>query len=369
MSGTVSPGTPAVGNDPTGVTPRSDAGEQTPGSTPPAVPPPASNEPDIYDAAFKDFMGPNAKDPETAPSSEHLPPKGTPEDPAPTAESQGSGKEPDGTAASTQLTGEQIQLLKRQHIEPEMVAGWTEAQRTAYFENAQKREADQTTSYKKLSEQLEQLSKRVEQSGESPDPKAGEGEKDKGNPPTTFADEAKRVSDQLIEDFGPEMGEVGKLMATMGQRLDEATAQIQATGGRIDTTENGSKLMNQVIVELTLDNAISNLVGDYPSLSKDAVRQQVIDKFESDWKSEGSKHRTGEGPILNRVRAAIAEAAKSELGTKTESAAQVALANTNKERLKQQPIPGHGKGQARPKTEDEIYDNAFNETLGAEMKR
>ena len=177
------------------------------------------------------------------------------------------------------------------------------------------------------------------------------------------------MSDQLVQDFGPEIGDAGKLMISMGDKLDQAMAQLETTGGRVQTSETSTKALNEVIVELTLDSAISGLVGQYPSLSKDAVRQQVLTKFETDWKADSSPHRTGKGPILSRVKKAVADAAKFELGTTNESAAQVALVNTNKERLKQQPTPGHGKGQARPKSEDEIYDQAFQETLGAEMKR
>ena len=174
MSGPATPGTPEAGKDPAGAAPTADANAATPGAGTAVATPPVTPEPDIYDVAFDDFMGPDAKDPDTAPSSEMVIPKDPPAESQPAAESQEPGKEPGGAAEPPQLTADQVQTLKRQHIEPEMVAGWTEAQKEAFFQNAEKREADQTSSYQQMSQRLDDLSKRVEQGGTGQQPQASQ---------------------------------------------------------------------------------------------------------------------------------------------------------------------------------------------------
>ena len=253
--------------------------------------------------------------------------------------------------AAAPLTDAQAQTLSRLHMTPEMIAGWDDTQRTEVLANAEKREADQTSSFKKLQDQL---------AGQTPEPKP------KGEPASTaaqvtpagdFAESAQKVVDELATTYGDEIKPLGDLTVKLGQTLDttnQAIAELQASSASKDG----------LIVQLSIQSAISDLVGDYPSLNKAEARKKVEAKFVSDWQSEGSIHRNGTAPLLDRLRAAMTDAAKAEFGTTTETAAQVALANKNKTQLTNQPDAGDGKARSGPpQTEDDIYDQAYQKHL------
>jgi len=254
--------------------------------------------------------------------------------------------------APAQLTDAQAQTLSRSHMTPEMIAGWDDKQRTDFFANAEKREADQTSGYKKLQEKLADQS-------QTPEPKP------KGEPASTaaqvtpvgdFAESAQKVVDELATTYGDEIKPLGDLTVKLGQTLDntnQALAQLQASSANKDG----------LIVQLSIQQAISDLVVDYPSLNKAEARKKVEARFVSDWQSEGNAHRNGTAPLLDRLRMAMTDAAKAEFGTTTETAAQVALANNTKERLTNQPDASDGKARQAPQTQDDIYDQAFEKHL------
>lgn len=353
MSEEATPGTPAVESQPAGAA-TTDANAEASGAGTATATPPTKSEPDVYDQAFEELM---AEDGQPSNQAGELLPTATKQ----STESQTPG-EPSGNGEASQLSPDQVQVLKRQHIEPEMVAGWSEAQRQSFFENASKREADQTTSYKKLSDQVDELSKKVDDGGKA-EPEAGKQAEGGQATPATYATEAQGVADELVRDFGQEAEGAGKLYVKMGGAVDSLTTQIDTLQKQIATNDQTSNVQKGLIVQMTLENGIRDLVGDYPSLSKGEVRKQVNDRFLSDWKEENNPHRVGDGPLLDRIKAGQRDAAKSVLGTKTEKAAQVALVNKTKERLLNQPNPGDGKGRPVSRSQEDIYDQAFQEHL------
>lgn len=329
------------------------AGDNQPTETPsPATPQEAAAANDkAYDDAIAVMLSDDAPEEpgETTPATDGADETGT-------KPGDNGAVEPTAAAAAEteplKLSDTEMQVLGRLHMTPEMIAGWSQEQREQFLANAQKREADQTASYKALQDKLK--------GGEQPDDTNPADNPPQVAPDGELAAEIQKVADDAVDNFGDEIKPLADLTLSLSQRLDAQTQQLQAA--QASATANG-----ELLVQMTIENGISALVSDYPSLSKDDVRQKVEERFVRDWKAEGSPHRNGQGPLLTRVRQAIAEAAKSELGTVTESAAQVALVNQSKDRLKNQPDPAQGKPRQQPKTEDDLYNQAFDKHLKDEL--
>jgi len=277
------------------------------------------------------------------------------------------GKEPapNGQAATTsppELTEEHQQLLKRAHLTPEMVESWTPDQQTAYFNNAAKRETDTTKSYQDVKGKLEELTtataayvkKNPATPQATPTDNAG-GEPSAtsdGEPPADVVAKAREVVEGLTEVFGDEMKPLGNV-------LDALETQVSNLQSKAATMP----LMEGMIAQMAVKLGISDLAGDYPSLSTAGAREQVIERFEADWAT--SPHRTNEKlHHLDRVHKALGDAAKAVFGSVTESAAQITLANKTKERLNAQPATTtSGRSRSAPQTEDDVYAAAFQEHL------
>lgn len=310
----------------------------------------------IYETAFQKFLAPQSSQTQTQTD-------GNPDGDA-DAEGEGGGE---GAAADDDqagagagggdetptLTDDQIQLLKRNHVSPEMVAGWTDEQRQEFIGNLEKRETDNTRTFKDLRDRLQKLEEAAGSGGKPNGEKPGE---QAGGEGQTLTEQIAATVEDLQKVYGDEIKPLGSLMQNLGTQLE--AAQQRAAGVPI---------LQELLVEMTLDSGIRDLVSDFPTLNKADARQKVIDRFEKDWPN--SPHRTAKGKMLNRIKSAIADAAKAEFGTQTESAAQVALANKTKERLRNQPNPGNGRGRAVPKTEEDVYDAAFQEHIQPELNR
>lgn len=347
-----------------------DGGQQSQGGSPAA--PPTTD--DVYAQAFEQFLGPNAP---ADPKSATAPANGQEQDQqAQAGQSEPASPDPaQQQADEPELTPEQQQLLARNHVQPSMIAGWTDQQRQDFLANLEKREADNTRTFKELRDRVQQLEKAQATpgqdnanagQGQGQQQKPGEGAGDPGQGSGGgsgggLVEQVQSVVDSLVDTYGDEMKPLGDLMGHVNQELQRAQQQAQ----QASQAAASLPLLQQVLVEMTIDSGVRDLVGDYPSLSKAEARQKVVKRFETDW--QASPHRTAEGPMLDRIKAALADAAKAELGTQTESAAQVALANKTKQRLRNQPQPGSGRGTPQPKTEDDVYDQAFQEYLKPEL--
>lgn len=339
--------------------PSSDAAPGNPGAaatqadqqpTPEGLQEPADNDA-IYAEAFAQFLsnepaGPNDSE---APNGQATAPPDQDEQTDP------AGDEP----PAVQLTDEQKHLLNRLHMTPDMIAGWTPEQRQAFLENAAKREADNTRTYQELRDRLQRLERDQQQ--------AREGQPPQGTPPAeapaqkgTLEAEAAQFAEQLLDDYGEQIKPLTDSHVKLARTVDQLTA-------RLESETQASALKDRLLVEMTIDAGIRDLVNEFPSLSKAEARQKVEERFKNSWAD--SPHAKGDGPLLSRIRAAIHDAAKAEFGSTTESAAQAALVNKTKDRLKNQPPTGQGKSHKRPATEDDVYAEAFEEYLAPEFRR
>ena len=317
----------------------------------------------IYDKAFSDFLDPAASTPpdngqeaaageEAGQATEQSQEQAAPDQQAAAGSTDEAAADPPGG-----LTSEETQLLSRMHMTPAMVEGWKPEDRRAFLDNAAKRETDQASNYGQLRTQLDTLTAKVEQSGEQ---QAAQAKAAETPPPKDLATQAQETVNGLIDVFGDEMKPLGPLMEAFASQNDALVQQVE-------NVQADGQIKDQLLVEMTIDVGLRDLAGDYPSLDKADARQKVVTRFQEDWRSETSPHRTGQGPILERIRAALKSAASAEFSNTTESAAQVALANTTKQRLQNQPKPGAGKGRSVPQSEDQQYDQAFADTIGAEI--
>lgn len=333
--------------------PASDAAPETP--APPetpgtqdadqAIPGAETPQADVYDEAFAQFLD-NADGQDSGGSAA----KPTPDQPA----GEASDPEP------PKLTDEQAHLLSRSGMKPEHIEHWAPEDREAFFERAAKREGDQTREFKQLKEQIDQLKQgkggQGDEQGDSTDPADSA-----GGDLAKLGESLDSAIESLTDTYGEEMQQLAAPMQgviKLAQSLKE----------QLETANAASQSQNRVVVDLIIDKGITDLVTDYPSLSKDKPRAQVEAKFIELWKAEGSPYRTGEGPLLERVRQGIGAAAKSLFGNTTEAAAQAALVDKSKQRLANQPQDGKTKSRPKPKSEDDIYDEAFEGTIGKELR-
>jgi len=302
----------------------------------------------VYDQAVREFLGSgDGDDASTDPGS------GITDD----AGAAGGAVSGDTTSANTfeALTADQQQLLKRSHISPEMIEAWSPEQLNEFLGTAGTREGDQTRSYQDLQQQLSDLRAMVDGGGDGTSNGTGRGNDEKpssnGKPPADLRTAATAAVDKLVDVYGEEMEPLRDVLSAYDQRLDQAQA---ATGS--------VPVMQQILVEQTIELGIRDLEGDFPSLAKPDTRKQVVDRFNDDW-AKGS-HQNGDGPIIQRIRSALHSAAKAELGDLTESAVQASLVGKTKQRLAGQPPSGGGRrSRPKPQTEDEIYSTAFDEHL------
>jgi hypothetical protein len=308
----------------------------------------------VYEQAFDQFLGPNAVDPNRTPANEAgdgaAPPEGS---------EAASGDDTPPPPEPPALTDEQVQLLSRNKVPLERIADWPDDERQEFLTNLAKRERDTTTTFQDLRDRIAQLEQAGGKggSGTPGDGKGGKspsGRQPGATPPSALVEQTKQVMTGLTETFGDEIRPLGSLVESICQQLEQAEQRAASVPA-----------MQGLVVEMTLEAGIRDLVGDYPTLSKAEARKQVIERFKADW--PGSRQRQGDGPLLERIKAALTDAAKAEFSSTTESAAQVALQNKTKTRLKNQPPTGGGRGRSAPKTSDDVYDQAYQEHLKPEL--
>ncbi len=302
----------------------------------PQAPPAAPATPEAP-AAPATQATPQAQQPTVTPATPAAPqPPGTPETPV--------------AGTPTSFTDTQIQLMSRLHVEPTQVASWPPEQQTAFLTNAEKREADQTTAYKAVKDELDQLKGGGTAGNEAQDNSAGV----QATPVAELRATVKQHVTELTETFGPEMEGLQKMS-------DASFAAIDAVQAELSEVRTALENSTQALGEMAVDRGMVDLAVQHPTLSTPDVRRQVEAQFMAKWQE--SPHRTAEGPLPQRIRLALDDAARAVLGTTTDNAAQVALKQQTTERLGQQPTPGSGRGQTIPLTEDDVYDQEFKRHL------
>lgn len=329
----------------------------------------------VYEQAFARYLDDKATPP-AQPAATPQAPAAAPDTPAVEGDAQDDGAgdaddlaDPLADEAPQEpgpdLSDEQLQLLRRSHLSPEMIASWSPEQRSAFLENAAKREADQTRSYKGLQDRLKALESQIASAGQGTgNPAATQPAGGGASQPaaqaapaiTSLAEEATKVVDELAGVYGDEIKPLGRIIGVMDQQITAARQEAAAM-----------PVLQDLLAEMTVDLALRDLVTEFPSLGSASTRQKVVERFHRDWQS--SPHASAEGSILSRIRSAVGDAARSEFGTVTESAASVALANKTKDRLKQQPKVGAGRGRKAAPTEDDVYDQAYEQFVKPELAR
>lgn len=280
-----------------------------------------------------------------------------------------AAENPDTTTTDQpgEFTEEQTELLARNHMTPEMVAGWKPEQRAQFFENAAKRENDQRTFGREKGSEVAELRKRLDQlEGKNGQQGGsdGEGQDQPGDPSEEDLGELGESFKAALSDLTDTYGDEFKALETPIMGVIKLTNTLQDKLGKAETV---MQTQNRLVVDMVIDKGMSELATDYPSLSEAKPRADVEAKFTELWQAKDSKFRLGEGPVLSRVKAAIKAAADTTLGTRTEAAAQAQLLDKTKKRLNQQPRDGSGRTDRTPTSEDEMYDQAFEETIGKKI--
>jgi hypothetical protein len=289
-------------------------------------------EESVYATALDNLLGSSANHPDPATPGITSTPEAKP-----SGDAGGSGN-----GSSTGMSAEQVQLLSRSHMTPDMMSSWSQEQRTTFLGNLAKREADQTRSYKELKDQLDEATKR-------PDTQSGTPTQESGKQPATQS--TKQIEEtvaNLVGIFGDEIKPVGDMMLSMAK-------QIAAQQAEKDQSIQTVNMLRQITLETAIDSGVSALAANYPSLYKPDVRQKVIDQFHADWKT--SPHRNGQATVATKLRSAIGDAVKKVLGDVPETQTQAAVQKIQ-QNLAAQPSLGHSKGQSRPVTLDDRYDTA-----------
>lgn len=313
-----------------------------------------SLEDQLMDEAFNKFLGSDAQSPDDLPAET---------DPAAQQQQKPTDAAPAGGTETPTLTDDQQHLLKRLHMTPEQLEGWSDEQRTAFFQNAKQREDDQRSSYVELEQRLKALESGNGTAAQDGSEAGGDNQQQEGSPDLDkLGKDLEGAIDGLTDVFGEDG--VAPLKPALTGLLNVAKAATE----RADQLSAALASRDTVLVDLTIDTGIRDLTADYPSLSKAEAKKQVVEKFSALWKADTNSYRTGSQPLLERIREGLKAAAQATLGTTTEAAAQTNLVNSNKTQLTQQMPDGSSRQNNPPATEDDVYDQAFGDTIGKELQ-
>lgn len=323
---------------------------------------PAASVDSVYESAFQETLAPEVA-PEQATS------------PSPSSDNAGGGTEGgsegsgDGSGGP-ELSDDDRQLLKRWHLSPEDVAGWDANRRAEFIQNARKREQDQQAEYNRMQQRVRELEgtestdpegtgQAPQQQQDGPGTEAGK----EGQPPTNQTIQQARqqtteAMQRLRDNFGDEIGDVQ-------QAVEPLMGVVEKQQQALERAENVQRSFANMFADQLIEIGVGGLESDYPSLSKPEARQKVVDRMHKDWAN--SPHAKANGPLFTRIQSALKDAAKAEFGNQTEAAAQASLQGKSKDRLAAQPGTGKGKGNPQPRTVDDVYDQAFHETLQPQL--
>lgn len=272
---------------------------------------------------------------------------------------QGGQGDGSGQDAATRmgLSQERQHLLSRNHLTPEAVESLPADQREAFLSNLEKREADTQAEIKRLRQAAGEAGGQGEQQG---------GEQGEGQQSTDsqqgqdgqLTQSIREAADSMVETFGDEAKPFAEQTVKLAQTVEQSQQQLSQMSEH-------NQLLQQTVADMTLRSAVDRLTDEYPSLKKQGARDQVLQKFRQAWPN--SPRKSEQGPIIDRIQAAMRDTVASEFGNVTESAAQQQQQQRTEQQLQQQPNPGQGGNRPAAVTEDDIYDQAFSETLAKEL--
>jgi hypothetical protein len=328
-------------------TPAGDAGDSggaDPVTTDPAVD--TAVEEDAYDQAFADFLSEDAGGDQGE------------------GESGGEGASEGSPAASSDagpdgLSNDDVQLLRRQHLDPEAFKALPAEARQKFLDNARKREADNTRTYQQLKEENERLRAGKPAEGDG-DQEADDGERSQERQEAP-AGELSQDDQQMVETIVDTYGEELRPLAEANAR---SQAEVRELRQQLDQSRQAMSTQARLTIDHIADTTLDGLESDYPSLSKPEARQKVLERFRKDWDPNSQDESQS---LAQRLRSGIKDAARVTFSN-SERAAQVAHRNRNRSRLASQPSNGSARRAPAPQNEDEVYDRAFANTLGQEMR-
>ena len=154
--------------------------------------------------------------------------------------------------------------------------------------------------------------------------------------------------DKLIEAYDEEFKPVVELLDAVATE----TEQLQAAAKAIP-------VMNQIIEGMAVDAAIAGLGDRYPDAAK--RRDALVDRFYAEIKTRANTN-AAEQP-MDRIRGAMEDAAKHVFAATPEDTAR-RIATTNEKRVRSQPPRGRTQRRKPPQSEDDVYDQAYEDTIG-----
>jgi len=287
-----------------------------------------------YDTAFK----------------EHLTEDDAPATPAaePKADATAEVKDEAAPAAPAQqdlLTEGDKHVLSRAKIKPESLAGMSRETIDSFVNSFREQQAEQ--------DRLRSDLGRYKPKEEAPKAEAQPQQTAKATPYGSKVDE---VIGKIATSYDDEIKPLGDLFKETDGRLSQ-----------IEQTAQAIPAIMELLNDLVIDQALSGLATDYPSISSPESRDKVAARFLTEWNT-GAYMRDGV-KIGQAIRNAAKSAAKVVFTNTTEASAAASLVQNNKARLASQPKTGAPTTRAAPKTKEDVYDAAFDETIGKELAR
>lgn len=305
---------------------------ESPAAAPEAAVTSASPAADVYDDAYQEHL---AEEP--AADAARPEPEAKTEAPATTATDP---KQENGF-----LTEGEKQVLGRSKITPEQLKGLPREALDSVIGTLR----DQQTEQDRLRSELGRFKKE-----DAPAAPAKPAAEQQASP------YSKQVDDTIAKiatSYDDEIKPMGDLFKTLHTDIDQVRESTRAL-----------PIMMELMNELVIDQALSGLASDYPSITNPESRQKVADRFLTEWNS-GAYVRDGV-KFGQAIKNAARSAAKVVFNTTTEASAAANLVKTNKDRLASQPKVGSQvAGRKGPQTENDVYSSAYHETIGKELGR
>lgn len=287
----------------------------------------ASTVADVYDTAFEEHLADKPADPAAEPKPEVVVAE-TPTTETPKQE-------------GTFLTDGDKQVLGRSKITPEHLKGMTRESIDSLVGSLR----DQQTEQDRLRSELGRLKPKDEPAAAA-----------KPSTPTSYGKKVDDAMSKVASSYDNEILPMGDLFKDLDGRINE-----------VSETARALPIVMELLNELVIDQALSGLATDYPSISKPESRQKVADRFMAEWNS-GAYLKNGV-KFGQAIKNAAQSAAKVVFSNTTEASAAANLVKTNKDRLASQPKVGSATPPRKNMTESDVYDAAFQETIGKELAR
>lgn len=288
----------------------------------------------IYDDAFAETMVEKDGAVPAAPVAE-APETETAENPKAETQTQ------QATQPSISITESEEQVLRRAGFDAEDYAGWTREKIEARVTKLRQSQAEQD----RVGAELATLKRGAKPEAET---------KPNQEPAKPAKSRLAEVREKLVASYDKDI-----------EPLLDVLDQVEAEQGQLRETAAAVPAMTSLLSDLMVDLSLEHLKADYPSLSKPEARQQVIDRFWTEWNT-GAYNKPG-ASMRDQVRSAMTNAAKVTFNNTTEQTAAANLVQANKQRLASQPRTGSPNARPAPRTADDVYNAEFEATIGKEL--